>query len=1246
MIGLLVIPAMAVAVFDPRQLPKGGAACSTDADCSLTGSCTAAKCRCDAAWTGPACEQLHLLPARRTALYPAGGHATELPSNRSFPWGGSVVKDDATGLYHLFVTEYMNRCPMSYGTWTLQSSIRHATAATASGPWEPKELVLQAAAGNPVVARAPDGTYVMYFTNVQTGPKRPRDCTSANRSEWGPPRYCTRAERCDDLTGLHLAHSKSINGPWTVQLNIVDKSIAGATNPGVIFLADGTTVLTFKGGATWPAETALCPKASCRSIGVVFAPKWNAWPYKKFLSTGASNGGGRYYGGGEVLEDPSNGYADTTRGALHTLFHQGLPASQPGSSKLGATAPTPSGCKHGPINGVPASNTSCGFGGAAHSADNGTTWTYANSYWTGGGWLGGNKSSFVYAYEALLDDDSTIECQRREEPKLLIEGGEPTALISQCSVKALGTMLPTKAHPKGEVEWSTVLIVQPINAQKHARPLKSDDDQRKTIDNCAPGPFQCNYASVCCPDPGHPAKAFAPNHRPDVNWTKTSAPVDVPSLSWQYAGGAAGIGSKLPGQFDIRSGGPGQTSMALAARPLASLGHAITAATVSFRYISGYGCAVGNCANAANVSLALVDSVDHSVIATIWRSPALNNASFSPFSGYSAPVTGGGSGLSVRWSRRAQLALVLHNNARNLQIPTSSVKLSLTWGQGAAGAWEPAPQPTNAVDGVVIAMHGVGDTASSFTQQFDAQSVANDLHAVIYAPQSVPPPAIDGRDDHCWRCFPACKERNLITGGCYRPPDDVTFLTDLSALAKKLSKTDYSMLMGCSNGGSMLYRVACNASVFPPSMEAPLGHFCNDYGGCRSRLCIAPGGTHDCAFGAISLRESLALNGPKAKTDDHVAPPPPPPPMVASPPSTLLPPGATTLAMALATAQATACRWAPTDVPFAKMPHTFAGSGGTAHSTTLTGLSGTLEVAVFHVRCAAFPGALTLVYRSLPDVKVAPFPRLGNLWGNGNFRGHPQGLTYAASRSSLWLGSDWTAAEIAQLRKANPFTVVLTSINACETNRQDLPDDFYLTNVTRPASTKGRLQSWPGAWRLDLTNPAVQEMQAQLMYGLILFGGHEGHPLNGSGPAPMPFDGIFVDNVFMDDGQFCNNQDIFHNKFFPSTITPGKADDLKVFAERWRAGMVAELNAFRALMPHALMDGHIAVSAMRQDTNISAMFNAVSIGFTTPEIIEGRTTFADGMKVYSDWMTLPTREPHITMVESAVRFQLGCESSQ
>lgn len=459
-----------VAAFDPRRLEKGGAACHSDADCSLTGSCIASRCTCDAAWTGPACEQLHLLPALRSALYPAGGHATELPSNRSFPWGGSVIRDNATGIYHLFVTEYMNRCPMTYGTWTLQSSIRHATSTTANGPWLLRELVLQAAAGNPVVARAPDGTYVMYFTNVQTGPKHPRDCTSANRSEWGPPSYCTKDGHCDDATGLHLAHSASLDGPWTVQLNIADRSIAGATNPGVIFLPSGETLLTYKGGAAWPAKTALCGGASCRSLGVVSAPRWNAWPYKRFLASGASvdpknpSENGRYYGGGESLEDPSNGYIDTTRGALHTLFHQGLPSTV-AQGHL-AMRPKPWGCQHGKIGGIPASNSSCGFGGAAHSSDNGATWMYATRYWTGGGWLNGTTSSFVYPYEVLMEDGSSINCQRREEPKLLIEGGEPSALITQCTVMALGTTEPTKTHPQGEVEWSTVLVVQPINRHK------------------------------------------------------------------------------------------------------------------------------------------------------------------------------------------------------------------------------------------------------------------------------------------------------------------------------------------------------------------------------------------------------------------------------------------------------------------------------------------------------------------------------------------------------------------------------------------------------------------------------------------------------------------------------------------------------------------------------------------------------------------------------------------------------------
>ena len=128
--------------------------------------------------------------------------------------------------------------------------------------------------------------------------------------------------------------------------------------------------------------------------------------------------------------------------------------------------------------------------------------------------------------------------------------------------------------------------------------------------------------------------------------------------------------------------------------------------------------------------------------------------------------------------------------------------------------------------------------------------------------------------------------------------------------------------------------------------------------------------------------------------------PPPPPPaarpsVVAHPPSTLLQPGTTTLPLALTTLQPTTCRWSHTDVPYSSMGNTFrhVGADATAHAATLTGLTGTLDVSVVHVRCLSCKDALVLVYRSLPDVGEAPFPRLGNLWGSGNFRGqHPEGL--------------------------------------------------------------------------------------------------------------------------------------------------------------------------------------------------------------------------------------------------------------
>lgn len=365
------------------------------------------------------------------------------------------------------------------------------------------------------------------------------------------------------------------------------------------------------------------------------------------------------------------------------------------------------------------------------------------------------------------------------------------------------------------------------------------------------------------------------------------------------------------------------------------------------------------------------------------------------------------------------------------------------------------------------------------------------------------------------------------------------------------------------------------------------------------------------------------------------------PDMVASPPSTLLAPGATTLPLALTTSAPTSCKWDPSNVPFAAMAHAFDGTGSTAHSTTLTGLSGNLNVVRVFVQCEAFAAGapLELLYRSLPDSGSAPFPRLGNLWGSGNFRGHGEGLSYAASRASLWLGSSWDPDEIAQLRALNAYTIVLTSVNACEVNDEDLPDEFYLLNITQPADTRGRLQSWPGAWRLDLTNPDVQAWQAQLMYCLVLYGGRGYGPTPGcpnTTSAPLSFDGLFVDNVFMDDGAAVNSHDIFNNPFIPVNHTTGLP--IADFNERWRAGMVNMIQMFRALMPYAIMSGHAMDVS---DVNITSNFNAISIGFVPPLIVEGYESFNSGLSDYDAWMTLPTREPKITMVESAVRLMFG-----
>ena len=196
-------------------------------------------------------------------------------------------------------------------------------------------------------------------------------------------------------------------------------------------------------------------------------------------------------------------------------------------------------------------------------------------------------------------------------------------------------------------------------------------------------------------------KYTSTSRRDDFNWTANAGtkPQVVPThakdaTDWQYANGAASVASKLQGLTDIRSGGPGQTTLALVDHPLWSEGHLIIAVSLSFQYISGYGCVPSNtssCDGASNLSLAIVDAINQSVVQILWDSPSLGNYSYGPFNGYSPPVSSGAvSHLAVGWPRQTQLALIFRNNKRNLQIPADTLNLTLTWGGKQTGAWNPS----------------------------------------------------------------------------------------------------------------------------------------------------------------------------------------------------------------------------------------------------------------------------------------------------------------------------------------------------------------------------------------------------------------------------------------------------------------------------------------------------------------------------------------------------------------------------
>jgi hypothetical protein len=351
------------------------AACVTEEDCSLNGECVDGACVCIAAWTGARCARLNLGHPTRTS----GLHSVDDGRNTS-SWGGSVLRDKATGIYHMYAAEMTRHCGIN--TWTENSRIVHATSNTATGTFTRRDEVFGVFSHEPNAVRGPDGEWVLFFTahipwNSTPAPHSPA-CTCVDGS--------TPHTGCADPTGnegaTYASWSTSPNGPWSEPYLIIDTGGRQSdTNLSPVLLPNGSLVGVWR---TWDSGSSSACGFGGSCPHLVTASNWKdntTYVFHKEPLFAASQGL-RAHG----TEDPAL-YLDA-KGRFHALFHN-MQSPSPPPMKRPRVRPTRVG--------VGAPNIS---GGHAFSTD-GVHWNY---------------TGVAFNASGTYDDGSTFAFLRRERP--------------------------------------------------------------------------------------------------------------------------------------------------------------------------------------------------------------------------------------------------------------------------------------------------------------------------------------------------------------------------------------------------------------------------------------------------------------------------------------------------------------------------------------------------------------------------------------------------------------------------------------------------------------------------------------------------------------------------------------------------------------------------------------------------------------------------------------------------------------
>lgn len=205
--------------------PALAAGCATSADCSLLGDCaTDRRCACDAGWTSPNCSVLALAPAR-------WGPQRQAYETNTSSWGGNVIQDPATKLYHLFFSEMRVGGLHDYRE-PGHCQLTTALSASPLGPFTRERRVLRSSASGPISHNVQpfvggDGaTYIFFITSFPVTP-----------------------DSNDTDLSVMVGRAETVSGPFefvTPQLLDVDGAPIRKDNPSAIVYANGQPVLSHR----------------------------------------------------------------------------------------------------------------------------------------------------------------------------------------------------------------------------------------------------------------------------------------------------------------------------------------------------------------------------------------------------------------------------------------------------------------------------------------------------------------------------------------------------------------------------------------------------------------------------------------------------------------------------------------------------------------------------------------------------------------------------------------------------------------------------------------------------------------------------------------------------------------------------------------------------------------------------------------------------------------------------------------